>query len=215
MKTAVIFDLDGTMWDSSELVAAAYSRGLEKMGYSLRLSVQDIQNAMGKTMTEIAHMYFDALDPEHAVDIMVKCIEEETEFLKTSGGVVYDGLEETLKELGSRGHILACVSNCQSGYIEDFYRHTGLGYLFDDMECWGNTDLPKSENIKLVIERNGVGRAIYVGDTMGDYNSAMGAGTLFIHAAYGYGEVPEGTPAISSIRELPAEAERLFDSSDD
>ena len=210
MKTAVIFDLDGTMWDSSELVAEAYSKGLEKMGYSLRLSVEDIQNAMGKTMTEIAHMYFDALDPEHAVDIMVKCIEEEMEFLKTSGGVVYDGLEDTLKELKARGHVLACVSNCQCGYIEDFYRLTGLGHYFNDMECWGNTDLPKSENIKLVVERNGVDKAVYVGDTMGDYNSAMGAGTLFVHAAYGYGEVPEGTPAISSIKELPALADSLL-----
>ena len=32
MKKAVIFDLDGTMWDSSESVAAAYNIGLEKMG---------------------------------------------------------------------------------------------------------------------------------------------------------------------------------------
>ena len=209
MKKGVIFDLDGTMWDASESVTAAYNIGLERMGYSLKLSLADIQAAMGKTMTEIAHMYFDVLDPERAEEIMVNCISEEMEYLKTHGGVVYDGLEDVLKELKNRGYFLACVSNCQSGYIEAFYEATGLGRYFDDKECWGGTGMPKSENIRLVVERNGLDDAIYVGDTRGDYDSAMSAGTKFIHAAYGYGEVPEGTPRIMSIRELPGSAERM------
>ena len=209
MKKAIIFDLDGTMWDSSESVTAAYNIGLEKMGYSLRLTLADIRAAMGKTMTEIAHMYFDAIDPDRAEDIMIECIAEEMEYLKTSGGVVYDGLEDVLKELRKKGWFTACVSNCQSGYIEAFYDATGLGYLFDDKECWGGTGLPKAENIRLVVERNGIENAIYVGDTRGDYDSAMSAGTKFIHASYGYGEVPEGTPKITSLSELPDLAEKL------
>ena len=210
MKKAVIFDLDGTMWDSSESVAAAYNIGLEKMGYDLRLTVDDVRAAMGKTMTEIAHLYFDAIDPDRAEQIMVECIAEEMEHLKTEGGVVYDGLEEVLTVLRSRGYFLACVSNCQSGYIEAFYDSTGLDRLFDDKECWGGTGLPKSGNIRMVAERNGVERSVYVGDTMGDYLSAKEAGADFIHASYGYGTVPAGTHAISSIRELPKALEKIL-----
>lgn len=209
MKKGIIFDLDGTMWDSSESVTAAYNLGLERMGYSLRLTLADIQAAMGKTMTEIAHMYFDAIDPERAEEIMIECIAEEMEYLKTSSGVVYDGLEDVLNELREKGYFIACVSNCQSGYIEAFYESTGLGHYFDDKECWGGTGLSKAENIRLVVERNGLDDAIYVGDTRGDYDSAMAAKTKFIHAAYGYGEVPEGAPKLDSIRELPLLAERL------
>lgn len=208
MKKAVIFDLDGTMWDSSVCVTAAYNRGLERMGYDLRLTVDDVRAAMGKTMTEIAHMYFDALGPEKAEEIMIRCIEEEMEYLKTAGGEVYDGLEDTILKLKDRGCFLACVSNCQSGYIEEFYRHSGLGKYFDDTECWGGTGMLKSENIKLVISRNGIDKAVYVGDTKGDYDSAMAAGIGFIHAAYGYGTVPNGTAKIDSIRELPELIER-------
>ena len=36
------------------------------------------------------------------------------------------------------------------------------------------------------------------------------AGVAFVHAAYGFGTVPEGTPAIRDIRELPAAAEAFF-----
>lgn len=203
MKKAVIFDLDGTMWDSSNEVACAYNLALERLGYDLRFTLSDIRGAMGKTMVEIAHLAFDRIDPEKAVSIMQECINEENEYLKTHSGRVYDGLEEALSELKREGYLLACVSNCQKGYIEAFYESTGLGRLFDDKNCWGDTGLSKGENIKMTVARNGVERAIYVGDTMGDYLSAKDAGIGFIHAAYGFGEVPPGTPKIDSISELP------------
>ncbi len=211
LKRGVIFDLDGTMWDSSEAVTAAYNRSLERVGLDIRLSRSDVMAVMGKTMTEIAHIYFDAIDPNRAEDIMLDCIEEENEYLKTHCGEVYDGLEDTLRELGRRGYFLACVSNCQSGYIEAFYAATGLGKYFKDKECWGGTGLEKAGNIRLVVERNGLESAVYVGDTLGDYNATMAAGQKFIHAAYGFGSVPEGTPAISSIKELPEALELLED----
>ncbi len=203
MKKGIIFDLDGTMWDSSESVTAAYNIALEKGGYPLRLTLADVRAAMGKTMVEIAHMYFDALDPDNAVNIMEKCIEEENEYLKTSGGVLYSGLEEVLKELRARGYFVACVSNCQAGYIEAFYEASGLGKYFDDKECWGGTGLDKAGNIRLTADRNGLVSVIYVGDTDGDRISSEKAGVKFVHAAYGYGSVPEGTPKINSLRELP------------
>jgi hypothetical protein len=37
---------------------------------------------------------------------------------------------------------------------------------------------------------------------MGDYTAAASAGCHFIHASYGFGEVPEGTPAIAAPLEL-------------
>jgi phosphoglycolate phosphatase len=61
----------------------------------------------------------------------------------------------------------------------------------------------KSYNIKLLVERNHLEKAVYVGDIMGDYNATMEAGLPFIHAAYGFGTVPEGTPRITDIRQLP------------
>lgn len=210
MKKAVIFDLDGTMWDSSSVVMQAYNRGLERMGYSLRFNIQDIRGAMGKTMVEIAHLAFDRIDPNKAVDIMQECINEENEYLKTHSGVLYDGLEDVLLTLKREGYFLACVSNCQKGYIEAFYESTGLGKLFDDKNCWGDTGLMKNENIKEVVKRNGIESAVYVGDTMGDYTSAHGAGVKFIHAAYGFGSVPDGTPSICSIKMLPEAVKKVI-----
>ena len=72
-----------------------------------------------------------------------------------------------------------------------------------DFECIGRTGKPKSENIRLIIERNGLKAPVYVGDTQWDFDAATAAGVPFIFAAYGFGHV-ENTPRIAAPAELPA-----------
>lgn len=210
MEKAVIFDLDGTMWDASETVTDAFNIRLAQMGIQRRITVEEMMGQMGRTLEEIASVFFGSVDPENAVNIMRSCTDYENQYIKTAGGRVYPGLERTLEGLKEDGWGVICVSNCQSGYIESFIDYLGLDGVFDDIECWGNTGLGKAENIKLVIQRNHVNKAVYVGDTMGDYNSALEAGADFIHAAYGYGTVPEGTKSISSPEELLGLLRRLY-----
>ena len=102
----------------------------------------------------------------------------------------------------SRRYPLFVVSNCEKGYIEAYFAGTGMGKYFTDFESAGNTGLPKSENIALVVKRHGLKRPVYVGDTALDCRSAQEAGVPFIHAAYGFGNVEE-VPAIHSLEALP------------
>lgn len=67
----------------------------------------------------------------------------------------------------------------------------------------GRTGMSKGENIRLLLERNGAARAVYVGDTQGDETAARFAGIPFIHAAYGFGQAVRPEGIIHSIRELP------------
>ena len=75
--------------------------------------------------------------------------------------------------------------------------------FFRDTECIGRTGRNKAGNIRLIIERNGLERAVYVGDTERDMRSAHEAGVPFIHAAYGFGSGFDAEYRISSFRELP------------
>ena len=98
------------------------------------------------------------------------------------------------------------VSNCKDGYIQAFLDYYRLHEIFPDFESAGATGLTKGENIALVLSRNGftTDEALYVGDTIWDMEASMKAGVDFLHAAYGFGSVPEGTPRVSSPREIPA-----------
>ena len=60
------------------------------------------------------------------------------------------------------------------------------------------------------MERNGYGKAVYIGDTAKDQEAAQTAGIPFIHATYGFGKAiaPEGV--IGSLEELPALIRRMI-----
>lgn len=129
------------------------------------------------------------------------CGDYENEYLREHGGVLYDGVEDTIAKL-SGSHRLFIVSNCQSGYIEAFLDYYGFGKYFKDILCWGDTKVSKGESIKILMEKNGIEDAAYVGDIQGDCDSARFAGIKFIHAAYGFGSVKDKDAEINTFAEL-------------
>jgi phosphoglycolate phosphatase len=55
----------------------------------------------------------------------------------------------------------------------------------------------------MLLERNHITSAVYVGDTAGDEKGTRFAGLPFIYAKYGFGEVLAPDAIIEDIRELP------------
>lgn len=204
-KPAVIFDLDGTLWDSTNKICKIWNDTLESMGDTdIRLTHEFVCSLMGKTMPEIGAIIFRDYPVEEQIRRTEMCIDAEPEILRKTGAILYDGLEETLMKLQQK-YSLMIVSNCQDGYIQAFMEAHDLEKYFDDFESAGRTNQGKAENIKLIIARNGLNQnqAVYVGDTDGDQRATHEAGIPFIFAAYGFGQVEPGDHEIQSIRELP------------
>lgn len=111
-------------------------------------------------------------------------------------------MKETIAALSQR-HKLYIVSNCQDGYVQAFLHAHEMTAYFSDIEMSGRTGLNKGHNIALLMQRNGIESAVYIGDMSSDETAARFAGIPFIHAGYGFGQavVPDAT--IASITELP------------
>jgi phosphoglycolate phosphatase len=126
------------------------------------------------------------------------------EILHKKGGDLYLGLEDALKYLSEK-YKLFIVSNCQSGYIEVFFKISGLEHYFIGHQCYGTKSQPKAENILDIVKDHDLKAPVYVGDTMGDYTAAAKAGVPFIFANYGFGIVEQNQVAtISGLGELVA-----------
>jgi phosphoglycolate phosphatase len=202
-KFGIIFDMDGTLWDSAEGVAKSWTEVVQRLHDKERvITTEDIHSIMGLTMDRIADILFPELPKDERMKLLDACGNDENEYLRQHGGILYPQLEETLIELKKK-YPLYIVSNCQSGYIEAFLEYYDFGKYFDDIECYGNNELGKGDNIRLVADRNHLDDAVYVGDIMGDYVSSKEAGVRFIHAAYGFGEIDDEVITISEFAELP------------
>jgi phosphoglycolate phosphatase len=204
MIDSIIFDMDGTLWNSTPEVALAFNKVLKEKHPEVKevVTPERLQELFGLPLDVIAVKLYESVTEEHAIKVMRECCEYECEYLAEYGATLYQGLERTLSEL-SKEHKLLIVSNCQEGYIQCFFRaYPQLKQYFTDFEYPGRSGKLKADNIRLVIERNNLKKPIYVGDTKGDAIAAQEAGVPFVFARYGFGEVEEYVAVIDSLEEL-------------
>lgn len=206
----VIFDLDGTLWNSTVPIAESWNIVIEReTGRKGWLTAADIEPVQGKTMNEIADIIFCDFPKEERYRLSRLCEVYENEYITQTGAQLFDGVEETLAKLKEMGVQMAVVSNCQEGYIKAFLDSMDMWKYFVDYEEWGRTMLLKADNIKLVMERNGASKGIYVGDIQKDSDAAHAAGIDCIYASYGFGEIKDAVATLRSFDELPAVLEEL------
>ena len=198
---SIIFDMDGTLWDSREGVVLSWNEILEREGQPYRTSLEQMTFCMGKPMNEIAEIVIPDKPYSETAELFEKCFTYENEYLARHGAILYPKLCETLAEL-KKHYRLFIVSNCQSGYIEAMFASHPLAQYFEDIECYGNTGLLKADNIRLLADRNRLKAPVYVGDVQGDADAAHAAGVDFIWAAYGFGKVTNPEAVIHSPEEL-------------
>ncbi len=199
---SIIFDLDGTLWDSTEVVLKSWHSILQTHPKIKEpLTLEALKGIMGMQIQQIGAHLFPYLIGEEVEEVMEDCCEAERLHILQEGGVLYPHLEKVIKSLSEK-YPLFIVSNCQSGYIEAFLEFHQLKHYFQDIECAGNTGRAKGDNIKQVVERNGLKHPIYVGDTGGDQSAAAIAGVPFVFATYGFGAVEAPDHQINSLLEL-------------
>ncbi len=194
MIDGIIFDLDGTLWNSTGATYLIWNDAFISKGIDFQMTYEKALHYMGMTMLTIKAELIDEgmpADTAEAVVGIMSSSSSEYRFTDENGNpkgvVLYDGCIEVLKKLSKR-YKLFIVSNCGYGYIESFMDTFNIASLFTDHESYGCTGLGKADNIKLVIERNSLKNCIYVGDTAGDEAAAHSAGIPFVFARFGLGK---------------------------
>lgn len=198
---SILFDLDGTLWDATEALEISWAMALKDApDVEAPPTREQLEKVMGMTAEDLMAALYPKLSPKRHMELFERCCQVETDYLREHGGRLYPRMEETLKQLSQRLPLFI-VSNCNTEYIPSFLDGHKLHQFFRDWECIGRTGKPKGENIRLIVERNGLQRPVYVGDTVLDQEAAAQAGVPFLHAAYGFGKVA-GAPELASPQDL-------------
>ncbi|MBQ6719883.1 MAG: HAD family hydrolase [Oscillospiraceae bacterium] len=200
---SLIFDIDGTLWDSRALVAEGYNIQLTKEGLShLCVTAEDLKPLFGKVMTEIADVILASIPAESRYALMERCMDTENRYLHENPcRIGYPGVAETIAKL-SETYRLFIVSNSQCGYPELCMEKLGLTPYIEGHMCFGDTGTSKGKTIRTLMAKHNIGSCAYVGDTQGDYEATVEAGIPFIWCTYGFG-TPDGHAAkVDSFADL-------------
>lgn len=199
---SIIFDLDGTLWDSTESIAKSWDKAVrEQTPLNVTITKDTMTPLLGQILPDIVRAIFPEESEESREHLLKICCQQEHEDLLKKCAPLYEGLEDTLAKLSDK-YQLFIVSNCEAGYIEVFLETSGLGDYFSGHLCPGDTGHAKAYNIRELIQRYHLRSPVYVGDTQGDCDATKEAGIPFVFAAYGLGFAENPDYTIYKLPEL-------------
>lgn len=217
----VIFDLDGVLFDSGDLVVAAVGRAVARLSAELGRSVEPpaperIHALMGVPNREYARGMGLELDEAGWRRFQALVQEEEVALIEAGDARMPAGIPPLLDTLKDQSIRCAVASNCGRPYLMAFLDYFNLAERFALAVC--NDDAPdgdKAELLGLVLEHQAVmaSEAIYLGDRRRDLDAARATDTGFIACLWGFGdpqEFPAGTPLCASPAEAAAALTELI-----
>jgi phosphoglycolate phosphatase len=197
MYNMVIFDLDGTLLDTSPGIYgsvrfAEQVLGLEPVDNSILYQFAGPPpKEMYKKIYGLSEMSAMEAVNAHRKYGMEKAIYEAS---------VYAGMEDTLKMLRLNGMKLAVATLKQQKIAESVLENFHIYHYFDAIVGMDEAEsLTKKETIEKVIEYMGGSNAVMVGDSEYDYIGASAANVDFIGVLYGFGFHKNGSYSFKTI----------------
>lgn len=180
---ALIFDMDGTMWDAVDTYAEIWNMAFVREGIERRITRNDLLALIGTPIDDIMRHFVQADQVEHLLETIAELVITE---LPRLGGKLYEGVQEGIAQL-AKHYKLFMLSNCDELELPIFVRYAGIESYITDTLAYGNTRLHKAENIRLLAEKHHLRQPVYIGDTDGDCREAHRAGIPFVWMSYGFG----------------------------
>ncbi len=213
-KTYIAFDIDGTIYDSADIVVPAFQEGIRYFTEHLterKLTVpghREILSLVGIPAHEIYVRLFPELTEEELQNLNDSCHNSFKNLIMSHNGRLFPGVYDVLARLHGEGYINLTASNGRKGYIEAILEaHEIRPFFHDEILFLSNTIYDKSDIVALYLERLGEDDLlIMVGDRESDRDAAHLNNVPFIGCAYGHAGMDEieGEPFIvESFHEVP------------
>lgn len=188
MKKAVLFDLDGTLTNTSIDIWENVNLTMRKFGYP-EISLEEAKLFVGNGAVKLIERSIKGLPCDNLKEV-VDFYNQSYNFCGSPKTFVYDGMLDLLKKLKAEGYLLAVISNKpQDGTTEvckTFFSEVEFDCVFGQRE--GVKVKPDRACVDIVLGELGITaeQAVFVGDSDVDAMTAINAGVDGVCVLWGY-----------------------------
>lgn len=185
----VLFDLDGTLSDTSRGVFNATDYMIEKLGYR-KLSLEEKKSILGPPLWQTFSRFFNVTGEE-----LDRAVELYREYYHKKGcyeNKMYDGIVELLNKLKKMGVTLMVATSKPNNITPKVLKSFGISDLFSYVASPNPEDESDDKSVLILkaLEEVGVkdkSRAVMVGDRLFDICGAKKSGIDSIGVTFGFG----------------------------
>ncbi len=180
---SLLFDFDGTLADTTELILRSFEESFSLAG----LPCPSREKLLAQVGRPLARQMAD-FDPEHA-DLLYRLYQETYDRMHDELARPFPGVKEALTELRVRGYLLGVVTSKRARTAEQGLVYFAMRDLFEVVISADDTERHKPEPDPLLeaMRRLGVGprEVAYIGDSPHDLKCAHAAGVTAVAVAWG------------------------------
>ncbi|QWB96179.1 HAD-IA family hydrolase [Mycoplasmatota bacterium] len=181
----ILFDLDGTLIQSTDIILSVFEQMIHKYFPKVELEQKTLTSFLGQTLQQTFGMY---TSDDHLIEDIIKDYRIETEKALHQGLESYPHAKETIEYFRSKNILVGIVTSKMNQVALSHLKLVGLDHLIDHLV--GHDDVknhkPHAEPIEKALAYFDVKPedAIYVGDHENDIKSAHHANVLSCAVTY-------------------------------
>lgn len=188
MIKLVVFDFDGTLADTHELILKTNQEAMRVMNYPIA-SEEAITSTIGVPLEAGIQMLVPDITPEQ-IPAWVKTYREVFDSLKGQYiPQLFPHVKETLIHLYETGHVLTVASSRHSSSLNAFLEEMGLAPYFSCILGADNVTRakPNPDPVLITLEKLGyaASETVVVGDMPVDIQMGLSAGAKAVGVTYG------------------------------
>lgn len=179
---AILFDLDGTLYDSAQLDELSLTRLLrDDLGW-------DIEDIDVDTYLGVAsHKVLEQVAPKRIEELLEKWLQYQDELREQTK--LFPGVRSTLTELKECSYTLGVVTSQNRAELDATRKHIGVDDLIDVWVSASDAEYPKPHPAPVVKALTSIGvdaqKAVMIGDSVSDIQAGRAAETLVGAALWG------------------------------